>query len=182
MQIECSHVYMGNTVFSPLIGSANVLRQLHNMRECFRWTTSIEYTHLVHSRLDFQWLAPHPIPIHNDSVYIPTGEDYYGGINDRHAVIPRNYASMYMNRIERIIDGRILVDDRQLRRGRVSNTLATQDENFVRMVLRAFPKCASIQSRTWNVVGMNVVSAKDVTEGLPSQEVYIQENMLPNSN
>ena len=59
------------------------------------------YTHVVTSRLDFTWFAPHPpLPLLASAVsaWIPEGSDFYGGINDRHAVLSRAAAEMVMTR------------------------------------------------------------------------------------
>jgi len=51
------------------------------------------------SRFDFRWIAPHP-PLdllrEVDAVWIPSGSDWEGGINDRHAFMPRKYADAYL--------------------------------------------------------------------------------------
>jgi hypothetical protein len=38
-------------------------------------------------------------------VWVPSGEDYYGGVNDRHAVLSRAAAEIYMRRWDLITDG-----------------------------------------------------------------------------
>ena len=51
---------------------------------------------VVFSRLEFWWLRPHP-PLrllHPSVVWLPSGEDYYGGVNDRHAVLNRSAAQV----------------------------------------------------------------------------------------
>lgn len=138
MRLRCDHVFLGNSVFSPLIGSTNVLRQLYTLRRCARMPSTQQASHLVHSRLDFRWLAPHPDPP-IDAIFVPTGEDYYGGLNDRHAVVPRAHVRAYMHRFDALLDGRIMELDPQLRRGVVRNGLTTQDEVFLRNVLRDVP-------------------------------------------
>lgn len=57
------------------------------------------YAQVVVSRLDFQWLAPHP-PLRllsNSEVWIPSGSDWGGGVNIRHAVLPRAQAKAYLS-------------------------------------------------------------------------------------
>lgn len=59
----------------------------------------VQYAWVVVSRTDFRWLAPHP-PLDmmsSDSAWIPTGSDWEGGINDRHAVIPRPLAKEFLS-------------------------------------------------------------------------------------
>jgi len=82
-------------------------------------------------------------------VWVPNGEDYYGGINDRHAVLPRQWAEVYLRRWEMLTDGSVMWIDPQLRAGAVRNGVALQDENFVaamlhhfRLPLRRFPAVA----------------------------------------
>ncbi|CAJ1378753.1 unnamed protein product, partial [Effrenium voratum] len=56
------------------------------------------YHYVVVSRFDFRWLAPHP-PVEllaGDAVWIPSGSDWEGGINDRHAAMPRHLAETYL--------------------------------------------------------------------------------------
>ena len=70
------------------------------------------YDYIVHSRLEFVWLRPHP-PLRvlrnlaPRCVWVP-GDDDYGGLNDRHAVVPRALADVYFSRYDRVIDGRLL--------------------------------------------------------------------------
>ena len=89
-------------------GSAklHVLRQLHDIHRCLNLVSQRErtlgmlYDRVVHSRLEFVWLRPHP-PLEllaKHAVWIPSGEDYYGGLNDRHAVLSRAAAEVYMRR------------------------------------------------------------------------------------
>ena len=74
---------------------------------------------------------------------MPSGEDYYGGINDRHAVLHRAAAELYMRRWDLLVDGSVLRIDKQLRAGSVTNGIALQDENLVGALLRYFQLCAS---------------------------------------
>ncbi|KAL3894681.1 MAG: hypothetical protein SGPRY_013741, partial [Prymnesium sp.] len=146
---RCVDIYLGNTIFAPVLGSArlHVLRQLHDIRRCLSVISEDEaarggrsYERVVHSRLEFIWLAPHP-PLqllHSAATWIPSGEDYYGGINDRHAVLSRAAAEVYMRRWDMILNGGIMRIDRQLRQGVISNGLSLQDENYVAALLRYF--------------------------------------------
>ena len=58
------------------------------------------------------------------AVWVPTGEDYYGGINDRHAVLSRAAAEIYMRRWDLLVDGSIMRIDHQLKRGAITNGVA----------------------------------------------------------
>lgn len=46
------------------------------------------YTHFVLTRSDYNYTAPHPLLLLDSALMIPDGEDY-GGITDRHTVVPR---------------------------------------------------------------------------------------------
>jgi hypothetical protein len=86
-------------------------------------------------------LRPHP-PLSllqpAQAVWIPSGEDYYGGLNDRHAVLSRAAAEVYMRRWDFLMDGSIMRIDHQLQRGAVTNGVNLQDENLVAHVLDFF--------------------------------------------
>lgn len=67
------------------------------------------YSHVVWSRLDFMWLASHP-PLRLLSgcgMWAPLAEDS-GGLNDRHAVMSRAVAPLYLSRYDAILDGSLL--------------------------------------------------------------------------
>ena len=95
--------------------------------------TGAAYARVVRSRLDLRWLAAHPplslLPA--TSVWIPLGEDYYGGLNDRHAVLSRAAATAYFGRWAAILDGSVLDTDRQLAARRVDDGQALNPENFL---------------------------------------------------
>jgi hypothetical protein len=55
-----------------------------------------------------------------------SGEDYYNGINDRHAVLNRSAAQLYFGRWRMILDGSIMHLDPQLRATFVRNTQNVQ--------------------------------------------------------
>ena len=66
------------------------------------------YQWVVVSRFDFRWLAPHP-PLEllqADVVWIPSGSDWEGGVNDRHAVMPRRHADAYLSSWKLLTSGR----------------------------------------------------------------------------
>ena len=81
------------------------------------------FDRIIHTRLDLQWLRPHP-PIRLLSAahaWVPTGEDYYGGLNDRHAVLNRSAAEAYFGRWDALVDGSVMSIEPQLARGRVEH-------------------------------------------------------------
>eukprot|EP00906_Rhabdomonas_costata_P031975 RCo045092 len=66
-----------------------------------------KYVWVVWSRLDMVWLHPHP-PVgvlDPRKVWIPSGQDYFGGLNDRHAVCSRTAAEVYFRRWESLLSG-----------------------------------------------------------------------------
>ena len=146
---RCRGIYLGNTIFAPVLGSPklHVLRQLHDIHRCLNVAAARErsvgrmYDRIVHTRLEFEWLRPHP-PLSllqpAQAVWIPSGEDYYGGLNDRHAVLSRAAAEVYMRRWDFLMDGSIMRIDHQLQRGAVTNGVSLQDENLVAHVLDFF--------------------------------------------
>ena len=78
------------------------LHQLHALSLALQLVARTErrygwrYERIVHTRLDLQWLRPHP-PLHllaASQAWVPSGEDYYGGLNDRHAVLSRTQAEV----------------------------------------------------------------------------------------
>jgi hypothetical protein len=50
----------------------------------------------------------------DDTIWIPSGEDYYGGYNDRHAVLSRSAAELYFRRWDFILDGSVMRIDTQV--------------------------------------------------------------------
>jgi len=67
-----------------------------------------QYEWVVVSRTDFRWLAPHPpldVLAEKDGIWIPSGSDWEGGINDRHAVMRRKDAETYLGAWKTITQG-----------------------------------------------------------------------------
>ena len=97
------------SMLSPLLGRATVspLRELRGYSRCLDLIETHErergvpYDRVVFSRLEFNWLAPHPplslLP--PCFVWVPRSHDGQP-INDGHAVLPRSAASVYMRRWE----------------------------------------------------------------------------------
>eukprot|EP00927_Polykrikos_kofoidii_P050371 TRINITY_DN4428_c0_g1_i1.p1 TRINITY_DN4428_c0_g1~~TRINITY_DN4428_c0_g1_i1.p1 ORF type:complete len:530 (+),score=65.84 TRINITY_DN4428_c0_g1_i1:31-1590(+) len=100
--------WFGNQCLRPALrdnrpGSAICL--YYNQQRCLDMVRNHEaergrpYAWVVVSRTDFRWMAPHP-PLDllsGDAVWIPSGSDWEGGINDRHAVVPRRYVDAYLS-------------------------------------------------------------------------------------
>ena len=111
-----------NTLFSPVLGSgrrrAAVLLELHAQHRAMRALEATEaarggvpYMFVVFSRLEFVFILPHPswrelVP-RDCGLWVPHGEDY-NGLNDRHGVMERRHAPIYLGRWDRILSGRIL--------------------------------------------------------------------------
>ena len=110
--------YQNLSVWSPVLGTerAGVLRQYYDY---FRVLTLLRreeaarrapYTRVVYSRLEFEWILPHP-PLavllqRPDVTWLPwTGLD---GVNDRHAFMPRAHADRYLTRWNLLRSPRLL--------------------------------------------------------------------------
>ena len=85
---------------APVVGDnkLSVLRQIHDYSRVYALLQATEgsrgrrYARVIHSRLEFHWLAAHPPPRMLapavDLIWVPSGESY-AGVNDRHAVMGR---------------------------------------------------------------------------------------------
>lgn len=141
---RCSGIYMGNSIFSPVLGSPrlSVLRQQLDISRCLSLIHRHEqqlgrnYTRVVHSRMEFQWLAPHPplSMLDPESVWVPRGEDW-SGLNDRHAVLSRAAAEVYMNKWQMIMDGSVMKLVRELSQGMMPR--AFNSEMLLARILRS---------------------------------------------
>lgn len=69
------------------------------LQEILRQSLDREYTHVVITRSDYEYTAPHPTRMDTRSLWIPQGEDY-GGVTDRHTVIPMGLAVPALNIVE----------------------------------------------------------------------------------
>lgn len=104
-------LYQNLSIFSPVLGTpyANVLRELLSYERAYALLCRAEqlrgaqYAHLLFSRLEYSWLAPHP-PI---SAFYRTAELELvvwapiadaNGMNDRHALMPRPAGAAYFQR------------------------------------------------------------------------------------
>lgn len=118
-EYRCSRIpENGNSFMAPVFGSArlNVLRQIylqsrvHQRLQEYEARHSIRYETIVWSRLELQWMAPHPslstLPFQSCQLWTPIGEDY-AGLNDRHAVFERDLAPIYLGRWDAILSGKI---------------------------------------------------------------------------
>ncbi len=107
------------TMLSPALGnpSANTLREFHYQSRCYAMMVDRErrarrgaaYDRVIFTRLEFEWLAPHPPLSLLDParVWVPAGEDN-GGLNDRHWLSNRRDADVLMRRWESLLDGSAL--------------------------------------------------------------------------
>ena len=144
---RCEGLFHSNTIFSPVIGSTYNLLELQGLHRCYGALESVEnmhamrYERVVHTRIEYFWLHPHPPlslldPAH---VWLPFGEDYGGGVNDRHAVLNRRAARSYFTRWQCIMSEQCIMSlDPQLRSGVVRNAYAAQGDFFLRATLRRY--------------------------------------------
>jgi hypothetical protein len=116
--LEIQGNWLGNQCLDPPLkdnrpGSA--ICMYYNQQRCLEMVEEKErerglrYQWIVVSRTDFRWMAPHPpleILDEHDGVWIPTGSDWEGGINDRHAVIRRHWAADVLSAWRLITQGK----------------------------------------------------------------------------
>jgi len=106
--LEVQGNWFGNACLNPPLrdnrpGSAVCM--YYNQNKCLQMIKESEesrgepYKYVAVSRFDFRWVSPHP-PIEllegEDAVWIPSGSDWEGGLNDRHAFMPRRHADIYL--------------------------------------------------------------------------------------
>ncbi|KAL1496703.1 hypothetical protein AB1Y20_014296 [Prymnesium parvum] len=105
------------TMLSPALGNpaAHTLREFHYQSRCLRMMKKQEaeqayrYGRVLFSRLEFEWLRPHP-PLElldPRRVWLPAGEDN-GGVTDRHWLSNREDAEVMMRRWEMVLSGEAL--------------------------------------------------------------------------
>ena len=109
--------FKGLSIFSPVLGNPNVsfMRELHDMHRLLALLQTHErergapYERVVWSRLEFRWLAPHPplALLRPDVVWVPSGQNV-NGVNDRHAVMRRDHADVYLGRWSLLLSERLL--------------------------------------------------------------------------
>ena len=165
----CIHLHntQYNTIFAPVIGKStlNVLRQAHAMSRCLgmfaaaETVRGVQYTRVLHTRMEFIWLRPHPPLSLLDStcMWVPDSQDW-GGLNDRHAVLNREHAEFYMARWDMIIDGRVMQNNPDLQARKCCGTIS--DERWLlgltqyhRIPVCRFPATAFLgccNAATWN--------------------------------
>lgn len=148
MQVQGN--WFGNQCLDPPLqdqrpGSA--ICSYYSQNKCLKMILAKEqqrgarYRHVVVSRFDFRWLAPHP-PLElldNEAIWIPSGSDWEGGINDRHAVVPRQHAEVYLGAWKLLTTGDAVEVMRQaLGPRRVQGYPGPNTENFLLARLRYF--------------------------------------------
>jgi hypothetical protein len=115
---NCSGIYQGNHFLAPVLGDPRLhnLHQLWGMARALALLSDHEaragmvYDRVIRSRLDLRWIELHPplALLAPRYVWVPAGEDYYGGLNDRHAVLGRAAADAYFGRWASILGGRVM--------------------------------------------------------------------------
>ena len=136
----CATARLGSGYLAPAVGkmSYHCLKNLHSFGRVLRVLREVErargaaYELVVRARPDMYWIAPHPrlalflppptggLPVvapPHAHAWVPIGEDYHGGLNDRHVVLTRPAADAFFSQFETIINGSILAIDPTLRRG-----------------------------------------------------------------
>eukprot|EP00746_Dinoflagellata_sp_MGD_P142945 gnl/MRDRNA2_/MRDRNA2_75833_c0_seq1.p1 gnl/MRDRNA2_/MRDRNA2_75833_c0~~gnl/MRDRNA2_/MRDRNA2_75833_c0_seq1.p1 ORF type:complete len:393 (+),score=44.27 gnl/MRDRNA2_/MRDRNA2_75833_c0_seq1:95-1273(+) len=129
---EKMKLVQGNWIGGIEEGAARELRrgtglnQMYAFKRCFETMEAKEragiekYEWMVKSRFDFVWEVPHlPLELFSrDAVWIPEVHDW-GGVNDRHALIPRGYdtaklsstydpSQLYFNAWRTLLDGKAM--------------------------------------------------------------------------
>jgi len=116
--LEVQGNWFGNQCLRPALrdnrpGSA--ICMYYNQKKCLDLIQESEedrgrpYEWVVLSRTDFRWLAPHPpldLLAEEDAIWIPSGSDWEGGINDRHVIMRRRHAEAYMSAWQLITQGK----------------------------------------------------------------------------
>ena len=108
--------YRDLSIWAPVLGSrsASVLREFHDYQRVLALLRQHEvrrgrnYSMVVFSRLEMDWLAPHP-PLHllrAGIVWVPWMP--YPGLNDHHAVMSRELADIYFSRWQLLLTGRVI--------------------------------------------------------------------------
>ena len=133
---SCNHWQDGASIFQPVLRldrwwatpqGTGALYFLYGVQCLLQLVSETEveenflYDRLVFSRLDSNWLAPHP-PLDllaQEHIWVPQGQDYFG-LNDRHAVLNRTHADTYFRRFDYILSGMVMQIDPQLRGPRPS--------------------------------------------------------------
>jgi len=66
-----------------------------------------KYDYFIITRSDFFYLIPHPsLDVFSpENLYFPDGE-HYGGVTDRHVVLPRKFVKSYLNILESMMDAK----------------------------------------------------------------------------
>ena len=102
----------GTSIFAPLLGSKalSVLREIHGYSEGLKLLEAQEsarrrrYDRVVWSRVEYNWLAPHPPLSLMPECYVWVPRPQFGmAIDDGHAVLSRAAADTYFRRWEYLL-------------------------------------------------------------------------------
>ena len=116
-QFNPSVLYQNLSLWAPVIGTrkANVLRELVSYEKAYSLLCDLEerrgrkYRALVFSRLEYEWLGPHP-PLRQfeaNVVWAPPADT--NGFNDRHGLMPRAAGEAYFRRWTALLSPRAVV-------------------------------------------------------------------------
>ncbi len=173
---KCTGIASGDTIFAPVLGDPKWfrLRQFRDLRSCYDLLVETEekrgepFTRVIHSRLEYEWIAPHPplsLLYPPSSVWIPSGEDFRLGLNDRHAVLSRASAEVYLRRWDFITSEVVLWIDPQLRRRKVDNGAYLVPENFLGRTMVYFQQHVQRFPAAAYLTCSNVTGAPGYREG-----------------
>jgi hypothetical protein len=124
----------------PQVGSgAIILWFRHVLAECLAdQDVMSNYEWLIVTRSDFLWECPHPPTSLLDSgrIYVLDGEQY-GGVSDRHHVVPRGLVAGYLSIVEGMFESPAVVADQLGRMRFVTGSGRINPEFFLAARLRA---------------------------------------------
>ena len=134
---------IGFNALAPAFGNAgSAAWDYHDQSRCLDLIAEHEqrrgaaYTRVIRSRMELEWVGPHP-PLRlmsPDYAWIPSGEDW-AGLNERHAVLARAAAEVYMRRWDMALDGRLAAALRAV--GNVGTVSGMNAEMLLQRVLLA---------------------------------------------
>ncbi len=152
---------------------------LRNYKEILK-----KYEYIIYSRLDQHYVDLHP-DFHDDKLYIPTGEDYFG-ICDRHAVFKSNKAEDYLSIVEYIDSPEAIKDlpkflncESVYRQHLQSVSLSENIERFSRS---SFTVALEYDPTNWRVPDLKVFFTKNLMIKYPDEFIVAMKNKFKNNN
>lgn len=152
---------------------------LRNYKEILK-----KYEYIIYSRFDQHYVDLHP-DFHDDKLYIPTGEDYFG-ICDRHAVFKSNKAEDYLSIVEYIDSPEAIKDlpkflncESVYRKHLQSVSLSENIERFSRC---SFTVALKHDPTNWRVPDLKVFFTKNLMIKYPDEFIVAMKNKFKNNN